>query len=227
MSKRLAAQVASYSVAQRNANDAVSMAQTADGGAEQISNILSRLRELAVQGANGTMSAGDSANLDTEFQAQLTEIDRISKVTTFNGLNVLSGAAAAQTFQVGIGTTASDSVSVTFGGADVAGLAMTGAKVTTSAFSTAAITSIDAAIQTLSTVRAGFGASMNKLQDAVSNLQSVQTNTSAALSQIRDVDVASATASLAQQQVLAQAGESVLAQANQQPQLAVNLIQGH
>jgi len=106
-------------------------------------------------------------------------------------------------------------------------LGLSGAAVDTAADSQTAITSITAAIQTLSTNRAGFGAAMDRLADTVTNLQSIQTNTSAALSQVQDVDVAAATASLAQQQVLAQAGESVLAQANQQPQLAVNLIQGH
>jgi flagellin len=226
MASRLSAQVASYTSASQNANNAISMTQTADGGAAQIGNILTRMRQLAVEGANGTMSASDSANLDTEFQAQLNEIGQIANVTTYNGINLLSGTAANQTFQVGINTTASDSMSVSFGGADVAGLGLTGATVATSAGSTAAITTIDAAIQTLSTTRAGFGAAMDGLQDVVSNLQSMSTNTSAALSQVQDVDVASATATLAQQQVLAQAGESVLSQANQTPQLAESLVRG-
>lgn len=184
------------------------------------------MRQLAVEGANGTMSASDSANLDTEFQAQLNEIDQIANTTTYNGISLLSGAAANTNFQVGINTTASDTMAVSFGGADTAGLALTGAAVDTSAHATAAITTIDSAIQSLSTIRAGFGAAMDGLQDVVSNLQSMSTNTSAALSQVQDVDVASATASLAQQQVLAQAGESVLAQANQTPQLATNLVRG-
>jgi flagellin len=227
MAKRLSAQVASYGAATRNANDAIAMTQTADGGAEQISNVLTRLRELAVQGANGSLGAADGANLDTEFQAASSDIDRIAKVTTFNGINLLSGATAATSFQVGIGATAGvDTISVSFGGGDVAGLTMGAAKVDTAAHATTAIGLIDAAITTLNTLRAGFGAGMNRMQNAVSDLQSMQTNTAAALSAVQDVDVAQATGVLAQTQVLAQAGESVLAQANQMPQLATSLIRG-
>jgi flagellin len=226
MASRLSAQVASYTSASQNANDAISMTQTADGGASQISDILTRMRQLAVEGANGTMSASDSANLDTEFQSQLNEINQIANTTTYNGISLLSGASAATSFQVGINTTASDTMSVNFGGADVTGLALTGATVGTAAGATTAIGTIDSAIQTLSTIRAGFGGAMDGLQDVVSNLQSMSTNTSAALSQVQDVDVAAATSTLAQQQVLAQAGESVLSQANQTPQLAENLIRG-
>jgi flagellin len=226
IASRLSAQVASFTSASQNANTAISMTQTADGGAAQIGDILTRLRQLAVEGANGTMSTADSANLNTEFQAQLNEVNQIANTTIYNGQNVLAGTATAANFQVGINTTASDTMSVTFGGADVTGLALTGAAVDTSAASTTAINSIDAAIQTLSTVRAGFGAAMDGLQDVVSNLGSMSTNTSSALAQIQDVDVASATAMLAQQQVLAQAGESVLSQANQMPQLAESLIRG-
>jgi flagellin len=226
IASRLSAQVASFTSATQNANTAISMTQTADGGAAQISNILTRLRQLAVEGANGTMSASDSANLNTEFQAQLNEVDQIANTTIYNGQNVLAGAVTPASFQVGINTSASDTMSVNFGGADVAGLGLTGTNVATSAGSTTAITTIDAAIQSLSTTRAGFGAAMDGLQDVVSNLASMSTNTSAALSQVQDVDVASATAALAQQQVLAQAGESVLSQANQIPQLAESLIRG-
>jgi flagellin len=226
IASRLSAQVASFTSATQNANTAISMTQTADGGAAQIGNILTRLRQLAVEGANGTMSPSDSANLNTEFQAQLNEIDQIANTTIYNGQNVLAGAATTDNFQVGINTTASDTMSVTFGGADVAGLGLTGAAVSTSAASTTAINSIDAAIQSLSTTRAGFGAAMDGLQDVVSNLASMSTNTSSALSQIQDIDVASATATLAQEQVLSQAGETVLSQANQLPQLAESLIRG-
>jgi flagellin len=228
MASRLTAQVASYTSASQNANDALSMTQTADGGAAQIGDILTRMRQLAVEGANGTVSAADATNLNTEFSAQLNEINQIANTTTYNGISLLSGAAANTTFQVGINTTASDSLTVSFGGADntASGLNLSAATVATTGGATAAITSIDAAIQTLSTVRAGFGAAMDGLQDIVSNIGSMSTNTSAALSQVQDVDVASATAQLAQQQVLSQAGESVLSQANQTPQLAESLIRG-
>jgi len=229
IAKRMTAQVDSYATATSNANDAISMTQTADGGAEQISNILDRLRQLAVEGANGTMSTNDSSNLDTEFQAQLTEIDQIANTTAFNGVNVLAGVggvAAAINFQVGINNTANDQVAVTFGGVTVAGLALTGVNVTTQANSSAAISIIDAAINTLSTTRASFGAAEDQFGSIVSNLASINTNTSAALAQFEDVDVAAATAQLSQDQVLTQAGETVLAQANQTPQLAESLIRG-
>jgi flagellin len=227
IAKRMDAQVADYSSASSNANDAISMTQTADGGAEQISDILNRLSQLAVEGANGTMSAADSSNLNTEFQAQLTEIDQIANTTDFNGVNVLGGASATINFQVGISNTANDQVGVAFGGVTVSALGLSGVNVSSAANASSAIATIATAINTLSTTRASFGAAMDQFQSISSNLASISTNTSSALSQIQDVDVASATASLAQEQVLTQAGESVLAQANQTPQLAESLIQGH
>jgi flagellin len=230
IAKRMTAQVDSYAEAENNANDATSMVQTADGGAEQISSILDRLRQLAVEGSNGTMSTEDSANLNTEFQSQLSEITQIANTTNFNGINVLAGASASVTFQVGINTTdgaSSDTVALSFGGADLTGLGLNaGVSVSSQANSQAAIGLIDTAIDTLSTTRASFGAAEDQLASITSNIQSISTNTSAALSQFEDVDVASATSALAQDQVLTQAGETVLAQANQSPQLAEALIRG-
>ena len=226
---RLSAQVAAYSSAQQNANNAISMVQTADGGAAQISDILTRLSQLAVEGSSGTMNAADSQNLQQEFAAQVQEITNIATNTTFNGNSLLQGAAAVTTFQVGIVNNASNQVTCSFGGADATsatGLSLTGASLSTAAQALTAIGTVSAAITTLSGIRAGFGAAMNQLQDTVSNLQQMSTNTSAALSQIQDVDVASATSKLAQQQVVSQAGEAILAQANHQPQLAVSLIHG-
>ena len=229
IAKRLDAQVQSYSAAQSNATQGISMAQTADGGAEQISNVLTRMRELAVEGANGTLSTSDSANLDQEFQAAMSDINNISKVTTYNGQNLLNGATTTTAFQTGINSVTSgaeNQTSISFGGADSSSLGLSGVSVSNATNAGSAITAIDTAIQALSTVRAGFGAAMNSMQTAVSNLQTQQTNTAASLSSVQDVDVAQATADLARQQVLAQAGESVLAQANQTTQLATNLIHG-
>jgi flagellin len=226
ISKSMDADVQSYSTAENNANDGISMAQTADGAADQISDMLTRLRQLAVESSNGDMSANDRTNLDTEFQSVVKEVDRISNVTTFNGTQLLSGASTAVSFQVGIGTSANDQVSVNFGGVTAASLGLTGNDVTSFANAQTSITAIDGAIQSLSTIREGFGSAMNRLQDSVSNLQSMSTNTSAALSRIQDVDVASETANLSKEQVLSQAGAAVLAQANQAPQLALKLLQG-
>jgi flagellin len=226
IAESLNAQVRSYGVAERNANNGISMAQVADGAAGQVSNILGRMRELAVQSSNGDLNAGDRSNLDTEFQALTGEIDRIANVTSFNGTNLLAGAASSIDFQVGIGTSSNDRISVSFKGGDTTQLGINGLDVTSFGNSQAAITALDAGIKNLSTVRAGFGSAINQLQGAVSNLQTTKANMSASLGRIRDVDVASETANLAKYQVLSQAGVSVLSQANQSPQLALSLLRG-
>jgi flagellin len=226
ISEAMNAQIRSYAVAQRNANDGISMSQTADGAAGQIHDILGRMRELAVQSSNGSLQANDRTNLDTEFQTLNAEIDRISNVTLFNGQALLSGAQAAVKFQVGIGTTASDQVSVNFGGVDATKLGVNASKVDSVANAQSAITAIDTAIQTLSTTREGWGAAMNQLDGAVSNLQSMSTNLSAARSRIKDADIAMETANMSRSQVLSQAGAAVLTQANQAPQLALSLLRG-
>ncbi len=226
ISKSMNAQVRSFAVAERNTNDAISMVQTADGGAEEIHGLLTRMRELAVQASNGSLSASDYTNIDAEFQSNLSEIDRIASSVQFNGINLLSGAAASKDFQVGIGTDGTDRVSVSFGGADATRLAVNGSSVTSFANAQSAITALDSAIGTLSGVRAGWGAAMNRFQNTVSNLQTMQTNMSASLSRIRDADIASETAALSKNQVLSQAGAAILSQANQSPQLALSLLRG-
>lgn len=226
ISKSMNAQVKSMAVAERNTNDGISMVQTADGAADQVHEILTRMRELAVQASNGGLGTGDLTNLDTEFQANLQEIDRIASSTKFNGQNLLSGAASTVNFQVGIGTATTDRIAVSFGGGDAAGLGVSGGDVTSFANAQTAITNIDAGIQALSTVREGFGSAMNRLQYAASNLQSSQTNLSSAMSRIRDVDIAKETASMSKNQVLSQAGAAILSQANQTPQLAMQLLRG-
>jgi flagellin len=224
--KSMNAQVRSMAVAERNTNDGISMTQTADGGAEQIHEIMTRMRELSVQASNGNLATNDYTNLDTEFQANLSEIDRVASSTQFNGISLLSGAASSKNFQVGIGTAATDRIAVTFGAADSTGLGVTGTSLTSFANAQSAITALDAGIQTLSTTREGFGSSLNRFGFAVSALQSQQTNMSAAVSRIRDVDIASETAMMSKNQVLTQAGAAILKQANQSPQLAMQLLQG-
>jgi len=224
--KSMNAQVRSMAVAELNTNDGISMVQTADGGAEQIHEIMTRMRELAVQASNGSLSATDYTNLDTEFQANLSEIDRIATSTKYNGISLLAGAAASRDFQVGIGTAATDRISVSFGGADATGLSISGTGLTSFANAQSAITALDTGIQNLSTVREGFGSSLNRFAFAVSSLQAQQTNMSAGISRIRDVDIASETAMMSKNQVLTQAGAAILKQANQSPQLAMQLLQG-
>jgi flagellin len=224
--ENLNAQVRSLSVAERNSNNAISMAQTAESALGQVSGILTRMRELAVQGANGDLGATDRGYLDTEFQSLRSEITRISDSTLFNGRQLLGGAATTVTFQVGINNTTSDRIDVSFGGVDLTALGIDASSVSgaTAANSQTAIASLDTAIGTVSSRRATFGASMNRLSTTVSNLQSMRTNISAANSRIADVDVAEETASMARNQVLSQAAVSVLAQANQAPQLALSLL---
>ena len=224
--KSMNAQVRSMAVAERNTNDGISMTQTADGGAEQIHEIMTRMRELSVQASNGNLATNDYTNLDTEFQANLSEIDRVATSTQFNGISLLSGASASRNFQVGIGTAATDRIAVSFGGADAAGLAVSGNSLTSFANAQTSITALDAGIQTLSTKREDFGSSLNRFGFAVAALQSQQTNMSAAVSRIRDVDIASETAMMSKNQVLTQAGAAILKQANQSPQLAMQLLQG-
>lgn len=228
ISEKLQAHVRSFSVAERNTNNAISMAQVAEGALGQVSGLLSRMRELAVQSSNGDLQTTDRDYLQTEFGQLQSEIDRISSSTTFNGQSLLSGAAAAKTFQVGIGTAASDKIDVTFGGVTGAALGVDSATINiqgaNNTASQAAITAIDTAMDTVSTNRANYGAAINRLQVTVTNTQSMRTNLTAANSRIRDVDVAEETASLARSNVLSQAGAAVLSQANQAPQLALGLL---
>lgn len=226
ISESMKAQIRSYAVAERNANDGVSMAETADGAAGEIQNIFARLREIAVQSSNGSLQASDRTNLNTEFLSMRAEIDRISNTAKFNGISLLSGVATPVGFQVGIGTTLNDQVSISFGGVSATALGVNASAIDTVANSQTAITAIDAAITSLSTIRGEFGAGVNRLGVALSNAQSARTNLSAANSRIRDIDVAEETAQMARTSVLAQAGAAVLAQANQSPQLALSLLKG-
>jgi flagellin len=226
IAKSMNAQVRSYAVAERNTNDGISMLQTADGGAEQVHGLLTRMRELAVQASNGSMSSNDLTNIDAEYQQNLQEIDRVAGSVQFNGINLLAGAAASKSFQVGIGTASTDKISVNFGGVDATRLSVNSTNVTSGTNAQSAITALDSAIQNLSSTRASFGAGMNRFSSAVSNLQSTQTNTSAALSRIQDTDIAHETANLSKNQVLSQAGAAILSQANQTPQVALSLLRG-
>lgn len=226
ISESLKAQTRSLSVAERNSNNAISMAQTAEGALGQVGNMLGRMRELAVQGANGDLTATDRGFLNTEFLALRDEITRIADSTKFNGKDLLSGASTAITFQVGINNTTADQIDVTFGGVDLTALGINASTVDGATATNAqnSITALDTAIGAVSTRRADFGAAMNRLGNTVSNLQSMRTNMSAANSRIRDVDVAEESAALARTQVLQQAAVSILSQANQAPQLALSLL---
>jgi len=231
ISESMKSQIRSFTVAERNAADGVSMAQTAEGSLGEIHNVLGRMRELAVQSSNGSMTSTDRGYLDTEFKALQSEITRIQGSAKFNGKDLVNATAATITFQVGLNNATSDQISVTFGGVVLTTITTTGNGTTatsiagtTAASALSALSKIDSAIGSVSTARSKFGAAMNRLDVATSNIQTMRLNLSAANSRIRDVDVASKTAALSRNQVLTQAGVSVLAQANGLPQLAFGLI---
>lgn len=226
ISENLKSQIRSFTVAERNAGDGISMAQTAEGSLGEVHNILGRMRELAVQAANGSLTSTDRGFLQTEFSSLQSEISRIQGSAKFNGRQLVGSTASTITLQVGLEALSSDQIQVTLGGVSLASITGTSAAVsgTTSSSALASLAIIDSAITSVSTARSSFGAAMNRLEVAQSNIQTMRLNLSAANSRIRDVDVASETANMSRNQVLAQAGLSVLAQANQLPQLALGLL---
>ena len=219
------AQVRSYAQAERNANDGISLLQTAEGALSQTHSILTRMRELAVQSANGTYGSVDRANIVVEVQQLQAEIDRIANSTRFGNVQMLN-AATTLTLQVGINNTAADQFAISVGASDSTALGVdTGAvKVDTQTGAQAALAKIDTAIGTVSAQRANIGALQSRIGVARSNAQAFRQNLSAATSRIRDVDVAQESADLARNNVLMQAGVAVLAQANQAPQVALTLL---
>ena len=228
ISENLKSQIRSFTVADRNAGDGISMAQTAEGSLGEVHNILGRMRELAVQASNGSLTGTDRGFLQTEFSQLQQEITRIQGSAKFNGKQLLGATANTITLQVGLQALSSDQIRVTLGGVSLAtisgsGVALSG---TTSAGALATLSTIDTAISNVSTARSSFGAAMNRLEVAQSNIQTMRLNLSAANSRIRDVDVAGETAQMSRNQVLSQAGLAVLAQANQLPQMALNLLRG-
>jgi flagellin len=224
VSESMKSQIRSYTVAERNAGDAISMAQTAEGSLGEVHDILGRMRELAVQSSNGSLTDTDRGYLNTEFGALQSEIGRIQGSAKFNGVSLLNATAASVKFQVGLNNVASDQIDVTFGGVDLTGVAAAGANVSSATGALTAIASIDTAIGSVSSYRSKFGSAMNRLDVATSNIQTMRLNISSANSRIRDVDVASETANLSRNQVLTQAGTSILAQTNQLPQMAFGLM---
>ena len=227
ISESLKSQVRSLTVAERNAGDAVSMSQTAEGALGEITGILSRLRELATQGSNGALQSSDRNFIQTEFSNLQSEMQRIMTSTKFNGKQLIQSSPTEVGFQVGITNATEDRITVTFGGVDLATLISTATKVSGSATNArSCLDTIDEGLSRVSNARARFGAYMNRLETTVSNIQTVRLNLSSANSRIRDVDVAQESADQSRNQVLLQAGTSVLAQANQSPQQALSLLKG-
>jgi flagellin len=228
VSESMRSQIRSYVVAERNANDAISMVQTAEGALGQVQDIAVRMRELAVQAANGSATSTDRGYIDTEYSQLKDEITRIQGAAKFNGKLLLQPTASTIAFQIGLDNTVSDQLKVTFGGFAMSTLVATSNNLAgaTASSALAALSIIDNSMTAISTERAKYGASMNRLSIVTTAITTMRINLTAADSRIRDVDVAQETSVLARNQVLSQAGVSVLAQANQIPNLALNLL-GH
>lgn len=221
----LRSQRAMTRAAERNANDAISMIAIADGGLLEVSNILSRMGELANQSANGTLSTKQRSALSDEFSALWYEWDRLVNTTTFNSINVLA-SGLTQTIQVGIDNSTNSTIDVRTVSAipyTVIG-AIPASGVNTAANAQATIDKVKNALSTVSAMRGSFGAVESRIRSAINNLQVAGENFASAESRIRDVDVADASANLTRLTILQQAGAAVLAQANQAPQLALSLL---
>jgi len=224
ISENFRAEVRSLTQAQRNANDGISLLQIAEGALNETSGILIRMRELAVQAANGTLGSAERSTVNEEFQALRSEIDRIANVTEFNGTQMLNSTSAI-TFQVGVDNTANDRVTVSGVQATASAVGVSASvAVSTAAGAQNALAVVDSAISTVASLRADFGTVQNRLESTIRSLAVSIENTTAAESRIRDVDFANETAELTRNQVLQQAGVSVLGQANVSTQSALSLL---
>ncbi len=225
--ERLHASSTSAVVAARNVNDGISIISVAEGAASEVGSILTRMRELAVQGASDTLSTNDRSYVSTEFKALSKEVDRIAAVTEYNGTKLANGTVTALNVQVGIHATTNDQIAITTGDLTATTLTVdtTSIDMSTAAGASASLAKIDSAIDTVTGYRSGFGAVENRLGNALNNLETFSTATSAAESRIRDADFGQETATLTQNQVLQQAGVAVLAQAKGINQGALSLLQ--
>jgi flagellin len=221
ISEKLRAQIGGLGQAQRNAGDAISLVQTAEGSLQEVHSMLDRVRELAVQYKNGTLSDSDKTSIENEVDSLGQEIARIGSDTKFNGITLLSGTPTV-TFQVG----ADDGQTITVTGADLygagAGYSVDSAIFT--AFSTTTMDAIDTAIANVASTRATFGAAQNRIEHTVNGLAAYEENLTASESRIRDVDMASEMTRFTKYQILQQAGTAMLAQANSMPQAVLSLL---
>lgn len=211
----------------RNANDGIAMAQTADGALDEVTNMMQRIRELAVQASSGTYSSSDRTNMQTEVGQLTTQINSILTNTEFNGVKLFDGSAGTSgTVKIQTGANAADTVSITFAdqttALDLSGVDVSG---TDGTAANTALSTIDTALTAVNTARAGYGASESQLQSAVNNMTSDSTNLTDARSRIQDADFSAETTNLAKAQILSQASTAMLAQANQSQQGVLKLLQ--
>ncbi len=227
ISENLRMQIRGFAIVERNSNDAISMSQVAEGALGEVADIVTRLRELAVQAANGSYTTTDRSYLQIEFQSMQAEIKRMMTAVKYNGVSVINFASTALKFQIGIANVTSDRVIMTFGAIKLTALLSATTRIGSSATNAlTALGQIDAGLTKVVTVRARYGAFMNRLEATVANTQTMRLSASSANSRIRDVDVAEETAALSRQQVLSQSAAAILAQANQAPQMALSLLRG-
>jgi flagellin len=214
---RMNAQIRGINVAIRNANDGISLAQTAEGALATATDALQRMRELAVQAQNGSNGTSDRANLDAEYQQLSAEVTRIAAQTKFNGVAVVGAGAGAQTFQIGPNN--GDTLTVT-----TSAVSTVAGDITTAANASTALAAIDVNLDLITTNRANYGAAMSRFSFAITNLQITGENQTAARGRIMDADFALETANMSRAQILQQAGTAMVAQANQLPQQVLQLL---
>lgn len=224
ISSRLGAQIRGVDQAVRNANDGISLVQTAEGALSEIASTLVRMREISVQANNGTLSSADKDNLQAEFVQLQSSVNQVANSTNFNGLNLLNTSTAV-TLQIGAGTTAGvDTMGVSMANVTATSLSINLLDVGSTGDASAAIVALDTALDTVTSSRGDFGAVQNRLSSAIAAMQVRSENLSSAQSRIMDVDVAYETANMTKNNILQQAAISVLAQANQQPSAALSLL---
>ena len=223
ISEKMRRQVRGLTQASANAQDGISCVQTAEGALNEVHDMLQRLNELAVKAANGTMTSDDQGYIDKEVQQLLTEIDRVASTTTFNEQNLLDGSFTGKGLQVD--AEAGRTISLDIQEMSVAGLSLDGKSATSVSNANALNTAVKTAIKTLSEQRATLGAVQNRLEHTINNLDNVVENTQSAESAIRDTDMATEMVKYSNNQILAQAGQAMLAQANQSNQGVLSLLQ--
>ena len=223
ISTRMTAQINGLNQAVRNAQDGMSMLQTADGAYTEVTNMLQRMRELSVQAANDTLGTTDRTNLQTEYSALSTQIDAIGTNTTWNGKSILSTDAGD--FNIQTGAASSDTTSVTVNAfSTTVGTAVASGDLSSATNAQSTMDNIDTAMDSINSERASLGAAVNSLQYTVNSLTNTSTNMSASRSRIEDTDFSQATAELSRTQIIKQASTAMLAQANQQPQSVLALL---
>lgn len=210
----------------RNANDAISLTQTAQSAMQSVLSNLQRMRELAAQASTGTYSSGNLTNLNAEYSKLLSEIDRVTNVTTFNGISLLANSTGSLSIQVGATNTSNDRITVSLTKTDSTTLGINSSSVTSASNAQSALDSLDTAIQTVTTGLANLGANESNLQAAISSNNSRVTNLQAAQSRIMDADMAEESGKLAKYNILNQTGIAMLAQANASPNMVLQLLRG-